>query len=185
MPPLVRVFEDADFPALLNCQAVSFMRVEWPFVFSGENRLGNATYPAASKPVHFTITENDILISYAAVMRVELRHAGEDYQVAGFGNVFTYPAFRGEGFGRQVVDKATHYILASDADVAMLFCNPKLEAFYAASGWELLAGASTRIGSPDNYTVDPDLRMMLFVSSKGKQGRQAFAEQPLYIEAPW
>ena len=42
------------------------MRVEWPSILLGGDRLGTETYPAENQPVHFVVTEQHLLISYAA-----------------------------------------------------------------------------------------------------------------------
>src|SRR6266508_1742364 len=108
--PQLHIYPHQQFPSHLNWQAVSFMRVEWPSILLGGHRLGTETYPAERDPIHFVITEQDMLISYAASMQLILAHAGNIYSVAAFGNVFTFPAFRGEGYGRQVVDAAVDFI---------------------------------------------------------------------------
>ena len=161
------------------------MRVEWPFIYSGANWLWKETYPPELNPVHFTLSEDEVLLSYAATIRRQLQHAGSSYELIGFGNVFTFPSVRSQGYGKQVVAAATDYILRGDADVAVLFCSPSLRSFYEKSGWEAFPDAITRIGAPDRFTPDPNLRMMLFVSERGRRARSAFAEQPLYIETPW
>ena len=40
------------------------------------------------------------------MIRTRLDHAGQTYDVAGLGNVFTFPPYRREGFGSRVVDAA-------------------------------------------------------------------------------
>jgi hypothetical protein len=118
-------------------------------------------------------------------MRLVLTHAGRSYDIAAFGNVFTFPAFRGEGYDHQVVDAAVQAIQTSAVDVGIVFCKPHLLAFYRASGWESMDGAGTRVGTPANFTDHPYQRLMLFVSDHGRRARSAFAQSPLYIESPW
>ncbi|MBA3944105.1 MAG: hypothetical protein H0X37_06025 [Herpetosiphonaceae bacterium] len=183
--PQLRVFQHFEFPDELKWQVVSFMRIEWPFIFTGANRFLTELCPPELHPVHFAIVEGNVLLSYGATLRLEQPHAGEVYRLYGLGNVFTFPPYRREGFGRQVVDAATHYILASAADVGALFCGARLAPYYRVSGWEAMEGATTRIGTPDGYETHNVLRMMLFVSEKGKRGRQAFMHTPFYIESPW
>lgn len=181
----VRVDNYDEFPEMLNWQAVSFMRVQWPFIYSGSNRFGKNTYPPEWHPIHFSIVEEDVLISYAGVIQVDIEHAGQTYKACGLGNVFTFPPFRRNGYGTQVVQAATEHILQSDVDIGILFCDSPLASFYAASGWESKNDALTREGTPDNYLSHESLRMMLFISEKGRRGRNAFANQPLYIRHSW
>jgi len=105
--------------------------------------------------------------------------------VYGFGNVFTFPPYRHEGYGQQVMHAAAHYLDASAVDLAILFCQPLLEPYYAQSGWEACHSAETRIGTTDSYTLDHDLRMMRFISSQAKQARSEFLTHPLYIKWSW
>jgi len=183
--PQLHVYPHQEFPSDVNWQAVSFMRVEWPSILLGGHRLGTETYPAAHQPVHFVVTEQNMLISYAAIMQLTLAHAGHRYHVAAFGNVFTFPAFRGEGYGRQVVDAAARYIQVCAVDLGIVFCKPHLIPFYCTSGWEVIDGAGTRVGTPAAFTDHPYHRLMLFVSDRSRRDRSAFVEEPLYIESPW
>lgn len=183
--PQLRTFRDADLPPPLKWQALSFMRVEWPFIFSGDSRLSTDIYGADLRPVHFVVAEGEVLVSYATVIRMDLDHAGPTWRVYGLGNVLTYPSFRGEGHGRRVVDAATQYIGDSDADVAALFCDPGLAGLYAKSGWTAMEGATTLVGSKADPTPYGALRMMLFVSAKGRAGRPLFEGHPWYVGDPW
>jgi len=45
--------------------------------------------------------------------------------------------------------------------------------------------ATTRIGTSEKSEKHDSLRMMHFVSEKGRAGYSAFADQPLYIDDPW
>lgn len=178
------IYPQSDFPPALKWQAVAFMRVEWPFIFTGVRKLATDPYPPELDPVHFVATEGDLLISYASIIRLNLEHVSETYKAYGFGNMFTFPSFRRKGYGRQVLELATDFIKQSDVDIFILFCDPKCESFYAKSGWKV-AGSPTRVGVPSEYKIHDLLRMMLFVSEKGQRGRKDFEEQPVYIDEPW
>ena len=183
--PQLRTYDHDEFPVALKWQALSFMRVEWPFIFAGDLRFATDIYWPELAPTHFAVTHSDLLLSYAAVIRTRLDHAGQTYGVAGLGNVFTFPPYRREGFGSQVVVAATRHIEAGNADVAALFCAADHAGFYERRGWVALSGATTLVGpkaDPSPYDV---LRMMLFVSDRGKAGRLAFESQPWYVGDPW
>ncbi len=178
------VYQQNVLPAFVKWQALAFMRVEWSFIFSGSNKFLNETYPPELYPVHVAATEGDTLLSYAAMIRLNLEHAGTTYQAYGFGNMFTFPPYRREGHGRAVLNLATQYILRSDVDVAILFCDPPLEPFYAVYGWTTTQ-SPTYVGTPDQHEEHHVSRMMLFVSDKGKQNRAAYDVHPLYVEDSW
>lgn len=182
--PTVTTYRQADLPPVLKWQAIAFMRVEWPFVFQGPGRFGENTYPAELDPVHFAAAEGDSLISYAAALPLTLEHAGAAYRVYGFGNMFTFPPYRREGHGRRVLECATRFIRQSESDLALLFCDPALEPFYAACGWKALR-APTYVGPPGQLHQHEALTMALFVSDTGAAGRAAFDGEPLTVVEAW
>lgn len=142
-------------------------------------------YPAKSIPVIFSIVEKEKLISRAEVIEFDIVHSGQIYKVGGICNVLTFPLFRNQGYGKKVIEAATNYIVSSGADIGILFCDPKFELFYASRGWEVIENSITRIGTPESYKPYGNIRMMLFVSEKGKNGRSAFTNQPMYIKHIW
>jgi len=135
---------------------------------------------AEAHPLSFALVEQDVLISHALVSRRDLTHAGETYKMYGLSAVFTYPQFERRGYGRQVVDAATTYIMTSAADVAMLGCKPHLTAFYAGGGWVNMEATRILYGARSAPTEAGHV-MMLFVSEKGRQGRLAFEREPVYV----
>jgi hypothetical protein len=182
--PTLTIYPHAQFPAIFKWQAIAFMRMEWPSIFQGDNLYMPETYPPEMDPVHFVVSQGDTLISYGALLKINLAHSGADYRVYGFGNMLTFPPFRHQGWGRQVLQAATLFIGQSDADVAALFCDPSLEPFYAAQGWTT-THCPTRLGQPNQFEDYPPSRMMLFISKKGRLNKVEFETKPMYIEWPW
>lgn len=174
-------FPSDELPSDLKWQILSFLRITWPEGFMGENRLRDWISNESDHPSHFVFVENGILISHTEVVCKHLAHAGETYKVYGLSGVFTYPSFRGQGYGRRIVDAGTKYIRGSDADVGMLHCDFGLEPFYSKSGWIPMMTATTRIGSRDEPIISEELMMMLFLSEKGRQGRSVFEHEPVYF----
>jgi predicted N-acetyltransferase YhbS len=176
------VYSPAALPPELKCQALSFLRVEWYEGFTGENRLRDWITREEDHPLHFVLVEAGLLISHTNVVWKYLEHGGESYKLYGLTGVFTYPQFRGQGFGSRIVARATATIQASDADVAMFHCDPALRDFYGRLGWEALPQATTYIGPPEApILVDDEVLMMRFISPKGRQGRPAFERQPIFF----
>lgn len=172
------------FPPVLKWQALAFMRVVWSGIFTGENAYMHETYPPENSPVHFGLAHKDCLISYAAVLTVEIVHHDIPYTVLGFGNMLTFPPYEKQGYGSQVLRMATEHIQNSGADIGILFCAPRLESFYSKCGWEPSRG-TTYIGAVDDQERYDELRMMLYVSEKGRRGREDFEQFPLSISWPW
>ena len=159
------------------------MRVQWPAIFTGERQFVTDTVPPALDPVHFVAAEGELLISYASIFRMALEHAGKTYQIYGFGNMLTFSSFREKGFGGRILNLATDYIKQGDVDIAVLFCDPKRERFYAKHGWEITR-SPTHVDVPSQYKTHDLTRMMLFISEKGRQGRQDFEALPVCVDEP-
>lgn len=98
------IYTDTAFPADLEWQAVSLIRIEWPFAFGGAKRLGRRVRtehdPVHETIAHVVIEEQRVLMSYATIIGTRIVHQHETYQAYGLSSVFTYPNFRGEGVGQ-------------------------------------------------------------------------------------
>ena len=168
-------FTSADFPENLKWQAVSFLRVQWPGGFVGENRLRDWVTREDDHPIHIVLVEQGILISHTNVVWKYLDHDGKTYKAYGLTGVFTFPSFRGQGCASQLIAAGTAYIQKSDADIAMLYCDESLRNLYEHQGWLPMDRSMTYIGTREQpELVEDEILMMLFLSSKGQQGRAAF-----------
>lgn len=175
-------YTSTDYPADLKCQTLSFLRMEWPEGFRGDDRLRDWVTQESDHPVHRVLVEAGVLISHLNVVWKYLGHAGVTYKTYGLTSVFTYPAFRKQGYGHRLVASGTAAIRASEADMALFHCEPRLRNFYAQHGWESLDQAITYIGPPEApVLVKDEILMMQFLSAKGQQGRTAFEHQPIYF----
>lgn len=180
------IYSDDDLPSDLKCQILSFIRIEWSDGFSGQNQWRDWITKKEQHPVHTVLVENNILISYTGIVWKYLDHAGETFKTFGLSGVFTYPAFRGQGYGSRIVRSATEYIWRGDGDIAILFCGQRRRNFYSRQGWVAIDNATTLVGSQDNPKIESSLRMMLFISEKGKRAQSEFENQPLYFgEDSW
>ena len=175
------MYSDEELPAGIKCQVLSFHRLLWWEDFTGENRLRDWIQPPEFHPTHVAIVENGVLISYAAVVWKLLEHGGAVYITFGLSGVLTYPAFRGQRYGRRVVEAATAAIRASDADIGLFTCAPGLSRFYEASGWIPMEGAVLQCGPRSVPLTTAQLTMMGFFSEKGRRGRPAFESVPIYF----
>ena len=181
---LLLTYSASELPLGLKCQILSFLRITWPEGFMGENRLRD--WISRGDAQHILLVENGILISHTEVKWKYLDHAGVTYNVYGLSAVLTYPAFRGQGYGRQVVAAGTAFIEATDADIGMFHCAPSLKDFYSACGWIPMEHTKTLVGDTDCPEVSDELMMMQFFSSKGKRGRASFERDPVYFgEDTW
>ncbi len=176
-------FADDELPSDLKCQILSAHRIEWPGNYAGENRLRDWIQRPWFHPVHLVLAERGVLIAYAGVAWKHLEHAGATYKTYGLSGVYTYPAFRRQGYGRRVVDATTARIRASDADVGLFICVPGLTGFYAASGWELMEQAKLFAGPRSAPRREEEDRVMMgFFSEKGRRDRHHFEASPIYFD---
>jgi hypothetical protein len=173
------VYHAAELPPLLECQVRDFVRIVWP-----DARIDKPTAPLGPPdrdPIHFIIADGDTLISHAQITTFPIEHAGETYRTAGLGGVMTYPNFRAEGYGKQIVADVTQYIARSDVDFGMLFTAPSLENFYSIHGWVAIPGMIVLVGDKNAPNVRDEFTMMYPVSERGQQAVKAFAGARVYI----
>ena len=175
-------YTSAELPDSLRWQALSFLRVRYPDGFTGRNRLRDWVTSESEHPIYILLVENGILISHTNVVWKYLEHAGETYKAYGLTGVFTYPSFERQGYGSRIVGAGTEYILNSDADIAMFYCDESLKTFYARHGWIHMESAISFIGTKEQpERVEDEILMMLFISPKGQLGRQAFEKEPVHF----
>jgi hypothetical protein len=123
-------------PQSLAWQAVSFLRCEWPFLFTGPNRLRDR--PGCDLPTtHVVRVDGEVLLSYAEVVSATALRAGGPVSVLGLSNVFTFPPYRREGHASAIMAAVDNVISDSNAELAILFCDIELEPFYAERGWQV------------------------------------------------
>ncbi len=178
MTVTTRRFAGGSLPQGLVWQSLSFLRCEWPFLFTGANRLRTRPFgePAA---MHLVRTDAEVLLSYADIIRAEAILAGDRIDVLGLSNVFTVPPYRREGHASAIVAAAGRLIEESSADLAILFCERELAGFYSAHGWESApAGA---IQSPSNAPVT----MTLAGSARGAHISAGLTSTPLILGTAW
>jgi predicted N-acetyltransferase YhbS len=108
------------------------MRCEWPWLFAGDGRLRSEPFPAS---VHLACTDGSVLLSYAEIVETTALRNGRQVRVAGLSNVFTFPPYRREGHGSEMIRAANSLIDERDPEMAILFCKDELVPFYGALGW--------------------------------------------------
>jgi GNAT superfamily N-acetyltransferase len=183
--PELRFIPTRELPRELKCQILSFIRIEWWPIFRDGDRFWDFT-EKPTHPVNAVLTERGLVISHAEVNWRMVEHAGQAFKVYGVSAVFTYPAFRREGYGSRLMAAVSDYLRASDADLAILFCQPQRVRFYEAAGWEWAAGARFAHGDPQHPQTDDLAACLLFVSPRGRAARTAFCTEPVYIGLhPW
>jgi GNAT superfamily N-acetyltransferase len=175
------MYPTEQLPPIWKWQILSFQRIVWPEGFRGTNRLRDWITTSADHPSSLLLVERDLLIGHVNVVWKELVHAQTTFRAYGLTGVFTYPSFRGQGYGLHLVEHATRYIDTQPADIALFHCDPAVSPFYQRAGWEPFPDTETFIGpSTDPIRVD-ELLMMRFLSPKGRHFRPAFESGALHF----
>lgn len=138
--------------------AEELTKEEWQALFGwGENIFGleDAGYKWRPKPLHF-ITEGDGRpLSHVGVVKTTVNVGGREITVGGIGGVATRPEAQGRHLVHAAMLQAAEFICHElGAEFGMLFCLPRLEAFYARQGWQALED-EVEIEQPDGKVVWP------------------------------
>src|SRR5258708_11517008 len=128
------IFASQDVPERFECQIFSFVRIQWPELFSGKNRLRDWTSKPELHPVTVLREEEGVLISRLEIVWDVLTHVGETYLTSGLSGVFTYPAFRKQGYGLQLVQSAKAFI-EQQAEADLVLFHSTLKGFYEQAGF--------------------------------------------------
>ena len=131
-------------------------------------------------PITFLVEEKGVLISRLEVVWNILQHAGEEYKTYALSGVFTFPAFRKQGYGLQLVQSAKDYIeQRGEADIVLF--HSTLKGFYEQAGFERMDNLVTLVGDPQHPERSDETGFMLFLSEKGKRGRNSFEKGSVYV----
>lgn len=184
MPDVLQYTLDT-LPVDYEWQIRDFVRIHW---FDGFQYDVNMTlHPDFWHPAYFVIADQRALFSAATAVWKMMEINGTSYKTCGLSGVLTYPAFRGKGYGRAVVDAATDYIKQQpDADMAILWTGENLLPFYGRCGWEYPEKINVLCGPQDDPHPSEGLPMMLFLSDRARQMRPTLDGSKLYFgEYSW
>lgn len=170
-----------ELPEKWYYQIISFQRIVWPEGFVGENKHRDWITNPIENPISIFLAHNDILISHVQVVSKTLTHKNIDYKFYGLTGVLTYPAFRKEGYGKQVVKEGMNYIQQQkDRDIVFYSCEEKNIGFYQKCDWQF-----TKIPVLEGNANKPERTTsqvaMEFVSEKAKQHQVDFETEPFYF----
>jgi GNAT superfamily N-acetyltransferase len=128
---------------------------------------------------HVSAGRRGVLISRLEVVWDVLAHTGETYLTYGLSGVLTYPAFRKQGYGLQLVQSAKAYIeQQTEADLVLF--HSTLTGFYEQAGFERMDHLITLVGDPHHPERSLETAFMLFLSDKGRRGRSRFEKASVY-----
>lgn len=172
-------------PTDYEWQIRDFVRIHW---FDGFQYDVNMTlHPDFWNPAYFVVADQRALFSAATAVCKLVEVNGVAYKTYGLSSVLTYPAFRGKGYGLQVVEAATRYIQQqADADMAILWTSEELLPFYGRFGWESPNKLRVMCGPKDNQELSYGEPMMQFLSDRACDMRPSLDGGTLYFgEYTW
>ncbi|HLY26480.1 MAG TPA: hypothetical protein VKQ72_09085 [Aggregatilineales bacterium] len=182
--PQLQIYPHGQLPDHLRWQALSFLRTHWPDGFAGNNLYRDWIAPEEHHLAAVTMTQDKLLLSFAGVVWKMLEHEGQIYKMYGLSGVFTFPSARMQGFGAQVVKAAKDFIERGDGDIVVFTSLQR--GFYEKFGFLPMPTVRLYNGKKAYPNVYTEPTFMLFLSEKGRQGRESFERLPIYFgEEVW
>jgi len=162
--PELSIIPGAELSEAHEHQIRSFVRLHWHDEYLYD--IDAPLVPPERHPVHVVVAERHALLSHGRVTWVPFEHRGGTYRLYCLGDVFTYPAFRRRGLGADVVAAATGMIEEDrEADLAILFCDPAHQNFYARHGWRPAPALRATVGGGEKQDGLP---MVLLQSDRAR-----------------
>lgn len=129
----------------------------------GENIFGveDALLRWRPKELHF-VAEDDAgrAVAHVGLVEASVRAGGRDIRVCGVGGVVSTPEGRGQGHVHAAMRlAAAHMCDELGVEFGMLFCLPRLVAFYERQGWQLVED-DVEFDQPDGRRLSP-MRVMV------------------------
>ena len=177
----IKIYKSIEqIPKEIEIQIRTFLRVVW--YGEEEEKPDEPITREELNPVYFVLSRKNILISYARVIWMNVEYMGSSYKMYGLGDVFTFPSSRRKGYGSQIVELATQFIRKdSQADIAILFTEPKLEYFYKLSGWNHVSEIKFLVGEQPNPELYKGFHMMFLLSQKAQDACSFFPSYPVFL----
>jgi GNAT superfamily N-acetyltransferase len=177
VPRLMRYLKH-EVPREIAAQIRSYVRVQWPHL---DGRGGTIWDVRPSEAMTFVLMEDELLVSHAEVKRKDFEFEGEILKVLGVSAVFTYPAWRGSGYGKQIVAAASDSIRTGEADAGILFCGEGRRKLYESCGWKAMTSTVTLERDAVAPTTHGCLMMFLPVTECGQAMLKRFAGRSVFV----
>ena len=135
----------------------------------GENIFGVAALKLSWRPkdLHFLLYSGGEPVSHVGILKHVVTVNAESVTVGGVGGVVTVPEAQKKGFARQLMQHAAKFFEQEwKVDAGLLFCLPKLTAYYEALGWQEVE-SPVLIEQPSGKIVSPLCVMALPLVGEG------------------
>lgn len=133
----------------------------------------------ALAPLSVLLLGEGRVVAALDILSKEIDHGGERYAASGLSTVVTGVAFRGVGYGLELIEAAREQIAASGADLALFTCDTSLRGFYEQAGFEVLPG-SVLVGGTRQKPFPSDqfdkVTLARLISARARAARGAFTD---------
>jgi GNAT superfamily N-acetyltransferase len=166
-------------------QTLEALRAEWPGAFTGAKAGRTQLNDPALHAMIFSLVVDGQLASHLSAPQKTIVHRGEPYKAFGLTGVLTVPAFRGKGYGEQIVRAATPFMEQDGADIGLFTCDPALQTFYERCGWTRLEGVSLVGGTrakPFPSDAVGKITFGRFFSARAQARRNDFMGGAIWLE---
>ena len=119
------------------------------------------------KDLHFLLYADGEPVSHVSVLKHAVSVNGEPATVGGVGGVVTVPGAQKKGLARRLMQHTAEFFEREwKVDAGLLFCLPKLTAYYEALGWQEVE-SPVLIEQPSGKIVSPLCVMALPLVGEG------------------
>lgn len=178
-------YAQENLPAALKHQVITMLDRVWPRALPDARSAEHPLHDPNTHPTCMMLMKDGTLVAYTGVPWKMIEHANETYTAYGLSCVMSHPDFRGQGYGRQMVDAATAFIKSNNPDLGIFTCDPPLQPFYEGSGWTIIEN-SPLIGGTRQKPFPSDtlnkVTMGGFFSPKAIQNQAAFTGVPIHLD---
>lgn len=131
------IIEEADVDDKTDAEikknlCICFPLSSWRF---SQSRVWRGNVPLYS----VILTDGETVYAHLAVTDRTISIGQEQLHVAGVGNVFVLPAYRGNGGSDAILQKAMEQAAQRGFDLGLLFASDSVEKVYSRNGWVVVS----------------------------------------------
>ncbi len=177
----IQIIHNRDLPEFLYWQIISFHRIHWGEVVGRRTEWFAREIDRTRQ--HIAIVEDKHLITHATVHTQSISIGDENAQILGIGAVYTFPAYRGDGYASKVMRAVADYAdQQSEIAMSILFCKPELQPLYESVGWERLDSSQLLFGERDQpHVFERGFLMVRYANSVTQDLRDSMPTKAIYL----
>lgn len=149
-------------PLKIKNQISELLQIIWPTANDSEAHDSDLVVQS------FYVMIDSKIVSYAAVIQLNVIVKEKSYQIGGLSCVATLPSFQGQGLSSKIVARATKW-MGDNLDFGVFTCAPDLVDFYCRAGnWKVMSNV-VLIGNHDKDALSSrnlDVIVLMRIFSK-------------------